>query len=132
MSMTDPIADMLTRIRNACIARHEYVEVPASKMKLAIAKILAEEGYIAGYKFINQPPQGLIRIQLKYNADRRPIIAGLKKISKPGRRIYRAKDELPKIRNGFGIAIISTSRGIMTDHEARKIGVGGEVICAVW
>ncbi|MBA2848532.1 30S ribosomal protein S8 [Thermosulfuriphilus ammonigenes] len=132
MSMTDPIADMLTRIRNACIARHEYVDVPASKMKLAIAKILAEEGYIAGYKFINQPPQGTIRIQLKYNADRKPIIAGLKKISKPGRRIYRGRDELPRVRGGFGIAIISTSKGIMTDHQARKIGVGGEVICAVW
>ncbi len=130
--MTDPIADMLARIRNASMVRHKTVEIPASKMKLAIAKILKEEGYIEDYRFLQEGPQGKIEIVLKYDENKRPVIAGMRKISKPGRRVYVKKDELPKVVGGYGIAIISTSQGIMTDHEARRRGIGGEVICEVW
>ncbi len=130
--MTDPIADMLARIRNASLVRHKTVEVPASKMKLAIVKILKEEGYIEDYRFVPEGPQGKIEIVLKYDENKRPVIAGMRKISKPGRRVYVKKDELPKVMGGYGIAIISTSQGIMTDHEARRRGIGGEVICEVW
>ncbi len=130
--MTDPIADMLARIRNASLVRHKTVEVPASKMKLAIVKILKEEGYIEDYRFVPEGPQGKIEIVLKYDDNKRPVIAGMRKISKPGRRVYVKKDELPKVMGGYGIAIISTSQGIMTDHEARRRGIGGEVICEVW
>ncbi|AEH45339.1 ribosomal protein S8 [Thermodesulfatator indicus DSM 15286] len=130
--MTDPIADMLARIRNACQVHHKTVEVPASKMKLAIAKILKEEGYIEDFRFIPEGPQGKIEITLKYDEQKRPVIAGMKKVSKPGRRIYVKKEDLPQVLGGFGIAIISTSQGIMTDKEARKRGIGGEVICEVW
>ncbi len=130
--MTDPIADMLARIRNAYRVHHKKVEVPASKIKLAIAKILKEEGYIEDYQFVQEGPQGKIEIILKYDENKRPVIAGMRRISKPGRRVYVKKEELPKVMGGYGIAIISTSQGILTDEEARKRGIGGEVICEVW
>jgi len=130
--MTDPIADMLARIRNALMARHKKVEVPASKLKLEIARILKEEGYIEDYEFVQEGPQGKIVITLKYDENRRPVIAGLKRISKPGRRIYAGVKKLPRVMGGLGIAIISTSRGIMTDHEARRRRVGGEILCEIW
>jgi small subunit ribosomal protein S8 len=130
--MTDPIADMLIRIKNALMARHKTVVVPGSKLKLEIARILKEEGYIEDYRVIEEKPQKKIEIVLKYDEKKRPVIAGIKRVSKPGRRIYRGYKELPKVLNGMGIAIISTSQGIMTDHEARKRRVGGEVICEIW
>jgi small subunit ribosomal protein S8 len=130
--MTDPIADMLIRIKNALMARHKKVEVPASKMKLEIARILKEEGYIEDFVFIDEKPQGKIEIILKYDENKRPVIAGVKRVSKPGRRIYKGYRELPKVLDGLGIAIISTSQGIMTDHEARRRKVGGEVLCEIW
>ena len=130
--MTDPIADMLIRIKNALMARHKKVEVPASKMKLEIARILKEEGYIEDFVFIDEKPQGKIEIILKYDENKRPVIAGVKRVSKPGRRIYKGYKELPKVLDGLGIAIISTSQGIMTDHEARRRKVGGEVLCEIW
>jgi len=130
--MTDPIADMLTRIKNALMARHKTVVVPGSKLKIEIARILKEEGYIEDYRVIEEKPQTKIEIVLKYDEKKRPVIAGIKRVSKPGRRIYRGYRELPKVLNGMGIAIISTSQGIMTDHEARKRRVGGEVICEIW
>ncbi len=114
------------------MVRHKVVEIPSSKMKLAIAKILKEEGYIEDFRFVSEGPQGKIEIVLRYDEHKRPVIAGLKKVSKPGRRVYVKKDELPKVIGGYGIAIISTSQGIMTDREARKRGIGGEVICEVW
>ncbi|PMP66667.1 MAG: 30S ribosomal protein S8 [Thermodesulfobacterium geofontis] len=130
--MTDPIADMLIRIKNALMARHKSVIVPASKIKLEIVRILKEEGYIEDYKYIKEEPQPKIEIILKYDENKRPVIAGVKRISKPGRRIYKGYRDLPKVLDGFGIAIISTSQGIMTDHEARKRKIGGEVICEIW
>ena len=133
MTMSDPIADMLTRIRNANTAKHDTVDVPSSKMKLAIADILLEEGYIKKYDLIDEGNFKTIRITLKYGADRNDkIISGLKRISKPGLRIYAGKDELPRVLGGLGIAIISTNQGVITDKEARKLGVGGEVLCFVW
>jgi small subunit ribosomal protein S8 len=132
MPVTDPVADMLTRIRNALGAKHEMLDMPASKTKKAIAGILLKEGFIKGYEYKEEGPQGLIRITLKYGAKNQSIITGLKKISKPGLRVYAAKDEVPKVLGGLGIAIISTSKGIMTDKEARENGVGGEVIAYVW
>jgi len=130
--MTDPIADMLARIRNALMARHKTVEIPASRMKREIARILKEEGYIEDYEFVAEGPQGKIVITLKYDENRRPVIAGLKRVSKPGRRVYAGAKKLPRVLGGLGIAIISTSQGIMTDHEARRRGVGGEILCEVW
>ena len=130
--MTDPIADMLIRIKNALMARHKSVIVPASKIKLEIARILKEEGYIEDYEYIKEEPQSKIKINLKYDENKRPVIAGVKRVSKPGRRIYRGYRDLPKVLNGFGIAIISTSQGIMTDHEARKRKIGGEILCEIW
>jgi len=130
--MTDPIADMLTRIRNALMARKKSLIVPASKIKLEIVRILKEEGYIEDYKYIDEKPQGKIEIILKYDENKRPVIAGLRRISKPGRRIYMGYRDLPKVLDGLGIAIISTSQGIMTDYEARKRKIGGEVICEIW
>ncbi|WP_062305151.1 30S ribosomal protein S8 [Alicyclobacillus sendaiensis] len=130
--MTDPIADMLTRIRNANLVRHEKVEVPASKVKRAIAEILKNEGYIRDAEYIQDGPQGTIRLFLKYGKNNERVITGLKRISKPGRRVYVGHEDLPRVLGGLGIAIISTSKGIMTDREARKLGVGGEVICYVW
>lgn len=132
MTITDPIADMLTRIRNANSAGHKTVDVPASNEKKAIANILLEEGYIKKVDFIDDEKQGMIHITLKYGEDKSRVIAGLKRISKPGLRIYAGKDEIPRVLNGLGVAIISTSKGLLTDKAARKAGVGGEVLCFVW
>lgn len=132
MTMTDPIADMLTRIRNANTVKHETVDVPASNIKKEIARILLEEGFVKGYDVIEDGKQGIIRLQLKYGIEGERVISGLKKISKPGMRVYSSKDEIPKVLNGLGVAIMSTSKGILTDREARKENVGGEVICYVW
>ncbi|MBR4574233.1 MAG: 30S ribosomal protein S8 [Lachnospiraceae bacterium] len=133
MTMSDPIADMLTRIRNANTAKHDMVDVPSSKMKLAIAKILLDEGYIKKYDVIDEGSFKNIRITLKYGEDKdEKIITGLKRISKPGLRVYAGKDELPRVLGGLGIAIISTNNGVLTDKEARKAGVGGEVLAFVW
>lgn len=132
MNTTDPIADMLTRIRNANSSKFKTVDVPASNMKRSIADILYKEGYIKSYEEIQDNVQGIIRISLKYDEKGARVISGLKRISKPGLRIYAAKDELPRVLNGLGIAIVSTSKGIMTDREARKEGIGGEVLAYVW
>ena len=132
MQITDPIADMLTRIRNANSSKHESVNVPASKLKIEIARILNEEGYINGYEVIDDGLQGVIKITLKYAANKQKVITGLKRVSKPGLRVYAGKEELPRVLRGLGIAIISTSKGIMTDKEARKLNVGGEVLAFVW
>ena len=133
MNMSDPIADMLTRIRNANTAKHDTVDVPASKMKIAIANILLDEGYIAKYDVLEDGAFKTIRITLKYGADKNEkIITGLKRISKPGLRIYAGSQEIPRVLGGLGIAILSTNQGVITDKEARKLGVGGEVLCFVW
>ena len=132
MQITDPIADMLTRIRNAGSARHETVDIPNSKMKKAIAEILLEEGYIKSFQLIDDGTQGVIRITLKYLPGKEKAIQGLRRVSKPGLRVYAGADELPQVRRGLGIAIISTSKGIMTDKKARAQHVGGEVLAFVW
>ena len=132
MTMTDPIADMLTRIRNANVVKHETVDVPASNMKKELARILLEEGFIRGYDVIEDGKQGIIRIQLKYGQSGERVIQGIKRISKPGMRVYTNAYEVPKVLNGLGISVISTSKGILTDKQARKENVGGEVICYVW
>ncbi len=132
MNITDPIADMLTRIRNANNAKFKTVDVPASKMKKSIAETLLEEGYIKAFDEIDDGIQGILRITLKYDEKGNKVIAGLRRISKPGLRIYASKDELPRVLNGLGTALISTSKGIMTDKKARELGVGGEVLAYVW
>ena len=133
MTMSDPIADMLTRIRNANTAKHDTVDVPASKMKLAIADILVREGYIKKYDIVEDGAFQTIRIALKYGADKNEkIISGIKKISKPGLRVYAGKEDMPKVLGGLGIAIVSTNQGIITDKQARQLGVGGEVLAFVW
>ena len=132
MPVTDPVADMLTRIRNALVAKKDVVEMPASKMKASIARILQSEGYIRGYEFIDDGVQGVLKVRLKYTHDGTKVISGLKKISKPGLRIYVRKDNVPKVLGGLGVAIISTSRGVITDSQAREQAVGGEVIAYVW
>ena len=132
MNTTDPIADMLTRIRNANSAKHKTVDVPNSKMKTAIAEILFKEGYIKSFELINNENQGIIRITLKYDEKGARVIDGIKRISKPGLRVYAGKEELPKVLNGLGIAIISTSKGLKTDKEAREAGMGGEVLAYIW
>lgn len=132
MAMTDPIADMLTRIRNANTVGHETVDIPASKIKKSIAGILYSEGYIKGYDVIEDGKQGLIRVQMKYGADKERVISGIKRISKPGLKVYAKKGEIPRVLGGLGIAIISTSKGVITDKDARKSNTGGEVICYVW
>ena len=132
MTMTDPIADMLTRIRNANTVKHETVDVPASNIKKEIVRILLEEGFVRGYDVIEDEKQGIIRIQLKYGQAGEKVIQGIKRISKPGMIVYTNAHEIPKVLNGLGIAIISTSKGILTDKQARKENVGGEVICYVW
>lgn len=132
MTMTDPIADMLTRIRNANVVKHETVDIPASNMKKELSRILLEEGFIRGYDVIEDGKQGIIRIQLKYGQTGERVISGLKRISKPGMRVYADKHDVPRVLNGLGISIISTSKGILTDKQARKENVGGEVICYVW
>ena len=130
--MTDPIADMLTRVRNASSVQHDTVDIPASNIKKEIARILLEEGYIKGYDVIEDGKQGLIRMQLKYGKNGEKVITGIKKISKPGMRVYADNHSVPKVLNGLGISIISTSKGILTDKQARELGIGGEVICYVW
>lgn len=132
MHVTDPVADMLTRIRNANSAKHETVDIPASKVKTAIAEILNEEGYIKGYQVIDDGKQGIIKVTLKYGANKEKVLSGLKRISKPGLRVYASRDELPRVLKGLGIAIISTSQGIMTDKKARAKNIGGEVLAFVW
>ena len=132
MNITDPIADMLTRIRNANRNKFKSVDVPASNMKLAIAQNLLDEGYIKAFEEINSDAQGIIRISLKYDEKGNKVIDGLRRISKPGLRIYASKDELPKVLNGLGTALISTSKGIVTDKKARELGVGGEVLAYIW
>ncbi len=132
MVMTDPIADLLTRIRNANLVYHDKVEIPASNTKKALAGILKEEGFIKGFEYIEDGKQGVIRVFLKYGPNREKVITGLKRISKPGLRVYANKEEIPRVLGGLGVAIISTSKGIMTDKSARKGGLGGEVICYVW
>ncbi len=132
MVMTDPIADMLTRIRNALQAKAEKVEIPSSKMKVSIAKILKEEGYIKNFKVVNDGKQGILIVYLKYDENKEPAIREIKRISKPGLRKYVKSDKIPLILNGYGIAILSTSKGVMTDKMARKLKVGGELICSVW
>jgi len=132
MSMTDPVADMLTRIRNANTAGHAEVLIPASKIKKNIAEILLKEGYIKGYEVVETQPQDVIKIEMKYGAGKQRVISGIKRISKPGLKVYAKKDEVPKVLGGLGIAIISTSSGLITDKQARELGVGGEVVCYVW
>ena len=132
MQITDPIADMLTRIRNAGSARHESVDVPASKMKKSIVQILLDEGYIKAFQIIDDGTQGIIRITLKYGQNRQKAITGLKRVSKPGLRVYAGAQELPKVLRGLGVAIVSTSKGVMTDKKARELHVGGEVLAFVW
>ena len=132
MQITDPVADMLTRIRNANSAKHETVDVPASNLKKAIAQILLEEGYIKSYSVVDNGNQGVIRITLKYLAKKAPVLSGLKRVSKPGLRIYAGADEMPHVLKGLGIAIVSTSKGVMTDKKARELHIGGEVLAFVW
>jgi small subunit ribosomal protein S8 len=130
--LTDPIADMLTRIRNAVMIKAEKVDVPASRLKLEIAKILKEEGFIRAYKILKDKKQGILRITLKYTVDSAPIISGIKRISKPGRRVYAGKDEIPSVMGGVGVSILSTSRGIFVDKTCKREKVGGEILCYVW
>ena len=132
MSVNDPIADMLTRIRNACMARHTTVAIPASKMKVAIAEILKREGFIRDFKIEEGQPFDTIQITLKYTSDRRPVITGLKRVSKPGLRIYTGRADIPRVRNGLGLSILSTPKGVMAGHEAWQEHVGGEVLCYIW
>lgn len=130
--MSDPIADLLTRIRNASRAEHEKVDIPASKLKVRITELLKEEGFIKNYRLIEDDKQGILRVYLKYGAGNEKMISGLVRVSRPGRRVYTAKDEIPSILGGMGVAILSTSRGVMTDRESRKQQVGGEVLAYVW
>lgn len=132
MVMTDPIADFLTRIRNGNMVMHAKIEAPSSKIKVAIAEILLEEGYIKNFEVVEDGKQGIIRVYLKYGAKKEKVITGIKRISKPGLRVYVQKEEVPKVLGGLGIAIISTSQGVMTDKKARQAGLGGEVICYIW
>jgi small subunit ribosomal protein S8 len=132
MSLTDPIADFLTCVRNACRAKHRKVEVPTSRLKVEIAKALLREGYISNFKVIEDTRQGVLRVYLKYHGQDRCVISGLKRVSTPGRRIYKRKDDIPRILGGLGSVILSTSQGVMTDKEARRAGLGGEVLAQVW
>lgn len=132
MTMTDPLADMLTRIRNANAAGHEEVRVPASKLKAEIARILKEEGFIQDWTWVHDGPQGTLRITLKYGPKRERVLRGIRRVSKPGLRVYVRRTQIPRVRGGLGVAILSTSRGILTDRQARRLGVGGEVLCYVW
>lgn len=130
--VTDPIADMLTRMRNTLLTKTEKVDIPASRMKVEIAKILKEEGFIKSYKIIKDKKQGILRVTLKYTTDNRPVITGLKRISKPGRRVYTGKEEVPTVMGGVGIAVLTTSKGVLSDKVCRREGVGGEVLCYIW
>ena len=132
MSMTDPIADMLTRIRNGITSRHERIELPSSKLKVELAKILKSEGFISNYKVVEEGPQPTLRLYLKYSDDGEPVIHGIERISRPGRRVYRGKEEIPQVLGGLGLAIVSTSQGVLSGQEAARKGVGGEVLCQVW
>ncbi len=132
MSMTDPIADMLSRIRNGMGARHDSINMPASKLKREIARILQQEGFIADYEMIQEGYQGVLKIKLKYTDDGEPIIHGIERVSRPGRRVYRGKAEIPQVLDGLGVSIVSTSRGVLSGTEASRTGVGGEVLCQVW
>jgi small subunit ribosomal protein S8 len=132
MSMSDPIADMLTRIRNGIIASFDTVDIPNSKLKISIAKILKSEGFIKNYKVIPDRRQGVLRVFLKFDEGGESVIGGLRRVSKPSCRIYTKGDSIPQVRNGYGISIISTSKGLLTDRQARKLGVGGEILCSVW
>jgi small subunit ribosomal protein S8 len=132
MTMTDPIADMLTRVRNANSAGHETVSMPSSKKLVAIAKVMADEGYVQGYEVLPNEPRDILEITLKYGDKKERVIRGIKRISKPGLRIYAGKDELPRVLGGLGTAIVSTSKGVMADRDARKMGIGGEVIAYIW
>jgi len=132
MSMTDPIADMLTRVRNAGTARFDKVDIPASRLKISLARIFKEEGFIKNYKVIKDNRQGILRIYLKYSEQQQPLIQGLRRVSKPGRRVYAGHEELPKVQGGLGVAVISTPQGVITDRQARKNRVGGEVLCEIW
>ena len=132
MSMTDPIADLLTRIRNALQAGHPHLTVPRSKLKLELVRILKEEGFVEGYIENTEGPQGYVKVFLKYDGAQRGTIRGLRRISKPSRRVYVGKNDIPRVRNGLGIAILTTPRGVLTDRDARNAGVGGEVMCHVW
>ena len=131
MNMTDPIADMLTRVRNGIMARHTRVMIPASNMKVAIARILKEEGYIRDFDVVRDNPQGTLRITLKY-VEKRPVMSQLKRVSKPGLRVYTRRDDIPRVRGGLGTAIISTPQGVMTGRKAYQLGLGGEVVCYIW
>ena len=131
MNMTDPIADMLTRLRNAIMARHTRVMIPASNMKIAIAQILKEEGYIKDYDVVRDTPQGTLRLTLRY-VDKRPVLSQLKRVSKPGLRVYTRRESIPRVRGGLGTAILSTPQGLMTGRKAYQLGLGGEVVCYVW
>jgi small subunit ribosomal protein S8 len=132
MSMTDTIGDMLTRIRNAGKARFDKVDIPASRMKISLARIFKDEGFIKNYKVIKDNKQGILRVYLKYDNQNQPMIHRVERVSKPSRRVYAGCEELPKVQGGLGLAVISTSKGVMTDRQARKLGVGGEVLCQVW
>jgi small subunit ribosomal protein S8 len=132
MSMTDTIGDLLTRVRNAGKARFDKVDIPASRMKITLARIFKDEGFIKNYKVIKDNKQGILRIYLKYDDQNQPLIQRIERVSKPSRRVYTGCDELPKVQGGLGVAVISTSKGVMTDRRARKLGVGGEVLCQIW
>ena len=132
MSMSDPIADFLTRVRNAGMAHHDKVEIPGSNIKKAMAELMKQEGYIKDYEYIEDNKQGILRLYLKYGPNREKVITGLKRISRPGLRVYAKKDQIPKVLGGLGVAVISTSKGIMADKQARTEGLGGEVICYIW
>jgi small subunit ribosomal protein S8 len=130
--MTDPIADMLTRIRNGITSRHDRIELPSSKLKVEVARILKNEGFISNYKVVEESPQPTLRVYLRYSDDGEPVIHGIERVSRPGRRVYRAKDEIPSVLGGLGLAIVSTSQGVLSGSDAAKKGVGGEVLCQVW
>ena len=132
MSMTDPIADMLTRIRNGAMAKKETVNIPASNVKVEIAKVLKAEGFIEAYKVVKDNKQGMLNVVLKYDENKKSVVEGIKRVSKPGSRVYVNNDSVPKVINGYGIAILSTSKGLMVDREARKSKIGGEILCNVW
>jgi small subunit ribosomal protein S8 len=132
MTMTDPIADMLTRIRNGLKAVRETVDIPCSKVKVDIAKVLKAEGYIRNYKVLKDNKQGTIKVMLKYDDDGLPVLQGLKRVSKPSRRVYCGSDSIPEVLNGFGVNVVSTSKGLVSDKQARKMGLGGEIVCSVW
>ena len=132
MSMTDPIADMLTRIRNASSARHDKVDIPASRIKKSISQILKEEGFIRDFELVKEGPQGTLRVYLKYGPNREKVISGIRRISRPGLRVYVKRDDVPKVLGGLGVAILSTPKGLVSDRKARTEGLGGEVLCFVW